>query len=422
MNEDKTNQYLSSAKRILYLDILRGIAIFFIFLVNIQYLSGTHYYSDAAASNFATAKLDYALTVLIFTFINGKFYYLFSILFGIGFAIQYQNVKNNTQKFTPFFRRRMMGLLVIGGVHMIFIWSGDILTLYALLGMALIWFRCSNDQQLLRWVVVLFAAPIVHWLVMYATGFYYYYPLFDIVHDRAASLGMASSESLASGLPRLDQAARIHTSDIGDWFAMQTSMPVQRLALILREGRIFKVLGLFILGLWAGRQVIYHNLLSNKAFLKRVTFWGLIIGLPLNVILAVIKFSDFSGNLKHFLNHLFYALGVAPLACAYAAGLALVYTARPKILNWLAPVGQTALSNYLFQSIIAIFIFNGIGLGYAGVFGFTQVVGMAILIFIWQVLFSTLWLRYFKFGPIEWIWRQITYGKFVNPVRNRRTT
>ncbi len=409
-----TNLPIKATDRILYLDILRGIAILFIFLANISYLSGTYFYSEALASGFATARLDHALEVLDYTLIDGKFYSIFSMLFGIGFVVQYNNLKKTSRPFVPFFARRMFGLLLIGGFHLVFMWPGDILTLYALLGFVLILFRHFDDRRLLRWAVVLLLLPIVHWFAMFATGIYYPAALFTFVSEHAATLGVVTPDSLGTESPRFDPGAQVAATDFSQWFRMQIALPAFRLGLILFEGRFFKVLALFLIGIWAGRQILDKNILENTRFLKKVAIWGIAIGLPINILRAVVEFGGNSGDLWDFLFYLFYALGVVPLACGYAAGIALIVISRPKLLQWIAPVGRTALSNYLFQTVIAIFIFYGIGLGYTRQFGFSIVLLIAIVIFMWQVLFSTVWLHYFRFGPVEWLWRQLTYGKWID--------
>jgi uncharacterized protein len=389
-------------------------AILFIFLANITYLSGTTFYSDEMAASFATAKLDHALDVFFFTLIDGKFYSIFSILFGIGFVVQYNNVMKGKRSFVPFFTRRMLGLLLIGGFHLVFVWPGDILTLYALLGLVLILFRNFDDRRLLRWAAVLLLLPVLHWWAMYLTENYYPYALFGYVSEHAAKLGLVTPESMGTDSPRFSAAAQIAGTDFSTWFQMQVMLPAGRLGGLLMEGRFFKVLALFLIGIWAGRQILNKNILENKAFLKKVALWGIGIGLPINVLRAVVEFGDHDGVVWDFLYHLFYALSVVPMACGYAAGIALLVVAKPRLLVWLAPVGRTALSNYLFQTFIAISIFYGIGLGYTGRFGFSVVVGIALLIFAWQVLFSTLWLSHFRFGPVEWLWRQMTYGKWID--------
>lgn len=405
---------LKATDSILYLDILRGIAILFIFLANITYLSGTKFYSEEIEASFATAKLDHALEIFFFTLIDGKFYSIFSILFGIGFVVQYNNVKKGKRSFVPFFTRRMFGLLLIGGFHLVFLWPGDILTLYALLGLVLILFRNFGNRRLLKWAAVLLLLPMVHWCAMYFTGEFYPFALFGYVNEHAATLGLITPESMGTDNPRFSPAANITGSDFSTWFQIQVKLPFLRLGGILMEGRIFKVLALFLIGIWAGRKILNKNILENKSFLKRVMFWGIAVGLPISILRAVVEFGDHEGIIWNFLYHLFYALSVVPMACGYAAGIALLVMSKPHRLEWLAPVGRTALSNYLFQTVIAISIFYGIGMGYAGHFGFSIVVCMALLIFAWQVLFSTIWLRYFRFGPMEWIWRQMTYEKWID--------
>lgn len=409
-----TNLPVKATDRILYLDILRGIAILFIFLANITYLSGAFFYSETVAASFATAPLDHALEVLDFILVDGKFYSIFSILFGIGFVVQYNKVKKGNRSFVPFFSRRMLGLLLIGGIHLVFLWPGDILTIYALLGLLLIPFRNFENKRLLQWAAVLLLLPIVHWCAMYFTGKFYPYYLFRFVSEHAATLNLVTPETMGTPNPRYDPGAAIATTDFSQWFQMQTRLPAMRLGMVLMEGRLFKVLALFLIGIWAGRQILDQNILENRAFLKKVTIWGFAIGMPFSVMRAVIEFGSFSGDILDFLYFTFYAFGVVPLACGYAAGIALIVISRPYALKWFATVGRTALSNYLFQTVIAMFIFYGIGLGLTGQFGFSVILLIAVLIFMWQVAFSTVWLRYFRFGPIEWIWRQMTYGKWID--------
>lgn len=409
----KANLPLKATDRILYLDILRGIAILFIFLANIQYLAGTYFYPPALADSFATASVDHWLGILFHVLIDGKFYSIFSILFGIGFVVQYNNLKKSEKPFVPFFIRRMLGLLLIGGIHLVFFWPGDILTLYALLGLVLIFFRNFEDKRLLRWAFVLLLLPVVHWCAMYFTGNFYPYALYGFVSEHAATLGLVTPETMGTDRPRFDPGANIASADFFQWFQMQTRLPAMRLAGILMEGRLFKVLALFLIGIWAGRQILDKNILENTALLKKITIWGFAIGLPFSVLRAVVAYGDFSGDFLGFLFHFFYAMGVVPMASGIAAGIALIVINRPKALEWIAPVGRTALSNYLFQTVIAISIFYGIGLGLTRQFGFSVVVAIALAVFAWQVLFSTLWLKYFRFGPMEWIWRQMTYGKWI---------
>jgi uncharacterized protein len=396
-------------ERIQYLDILRGIAILFILVANIRYLSGEYFIPEMQKAAMITASLDYVMEILAFIFVDGKFYSVFSILFGIGFAVQYQRMMKDDKVFVPFFRRRMLGLLIIGSVHLFLIWLGDILTLYALVGFTLIWFRHFSDKRLLRWTGVLLLMPAVHWLAMYLTDNFYPVYLFRLHHELATPTIMGMTD--ASDNPGFNRLGHIAIPGIGQLLEANLLMPLLRLGGILMEGRIFKVLALFLLGIWAGRLILERNILSNTALLKKVLLWGIVIGLPLNILRTWVKFSHLSGDLWQLADFILNALALTPMAMAYCAAVAIVVTRRPHWLVWFASVGRTALSNYLFQSLISIFIFYGVGMEYGGTLGYSAVLLIAMALFGWQIIFSTFWLRYFRFGPVEWIWRQLTYGK-----------
>jgi len=414
---DRPDTPVPGKQRIQYLDILRGIAILFIFIANIRYLSGEYFIADEVRANLGAAFADHILQIIAFFLVDGKFYSVFSILFGIGFAVQYQRMANNDKLFVPFFRKRMLGLLLIGSVHLFLIWLGDILTLYALTGFLLILFRNFSDKRLLIWSAILLLMPVVHWLIMFLTDSFYPGILirrFNVLASQAIS-GNAAVQS-ENGFNFLKY---LSISNLQTLVEINLVMPLLRLAMILLEGRIFKVLALFLLGVYAGRQIIEHNLLSNTARLKKIILWGLVIGIPMNLLRTWVEFSNLEGTFRQFAEYMLNALSLAPMAVAYCAIVALALTRPTVSLNWFAAVGRTALSNYMFQTVICIFIFYEVGLGIGPAIGYSSAILIAILIFGWQIVFSTIWLWYFRFGPVEWIWRQITYGKLIN---NRQTS
>ncbi len=409
-----TQQINPKQDRILYLDILRGIAILFIFIANISFFSGWWFLSESERQALATPKLDHILDMILFALIDGKFYSIFSLLFGIGFVVQYQKFVDSQRSFVPFMRRRMLILVLLGGIHLFFIWMGDILTLYALLGLVLIFFRHFSDKRLIVWASVLLVLPIVHYLIMLFTGAFYPYLMFEIFDDYAETLGMTIKDWNSQGYESFSFTEYFAITDIGQLIKVNLGMPLNRYGSILLEGRMFKVLALFLLGIWAGRHILQHNLLENKGLLQKILFWGIVIGLPMNIIRTCIEFRIFKGEIWGVLNYVTYAAGVVPLACAYAALVALLLQKNRKSLTWFAPVGKTALTNYIFQSIISIFIFYKIGLGFVNTMGFLQITLLAIFIYICQVILSTIWLIYFRFGLLEWIWRMLTYGKWID--------
>jgi uncharacterized protein len=283
--------------RILYLDILRGIAILFIFIANIGFFSGWWFLSESEKLALATPKLDHILDMIAFALIDGKFYSIFSLLFGIGFVVQYQKFVDSQRNFVPFMRRRMLILVFLGGIHLFFIWLGDILTLYALLGLVLILFRHFSDKRLIVWAVVLLLLPIVHYLIMLYTGAFYPYLMFEAFNNYAESQGMTIKDWNDQGYESFSFKEYFAFTEINQLIKINLGMPLNRYAFILLEGRMFKVLALFLLGIWAGRHILQHNLLENKGLLKKILLWGLLIGLPMNIIRTCIEFRIFKGGI-----------------------------------------------------------------------------------------------------------------------------
>lgn len=409
----KTNQVapIKSVNRIIYLDVLRGIAIFFIFSANIVYFSGHFDYPAENRLGTTFFPIDDYFELMMYTLVDGKFYSIFSLLFGIGCAIQYNNLTKHNKPFLPFFRRRMFWLLMIGLVHLLFLWIGDILTLYALLGFVLTWFVNLNSKRLLMYATVLILLPILNWLII--NFFEWNYPsyFFNLNLKYNQSLNLPISEW--HGVSMTDFIAYIENNSILRFFKVTLGNPLIRLGSILREGRAFKVLGIFMIGLWAGRKILNENLLDNTAFLKKIAIWGICVGLPVSIIRTCITYFSSHDTFWSLMETLSYTFGTVPLALGYAASLALVFKKRKNLLNWFAPVGKMALTNYLLQSLLAIILFYGIGFGFAGELGYTLIIVIAVTIFSLQVVFSKWWLKTHKFGPMEWIWRQLTYGKRI---------
>ncbi|MAX71032.1 MAG: hypothetical protein CMC76_08015 [Flavobacteriaceae bacterium] len=404
--QNDTVKPIQKSERIHYLDILRGIAIFFIYSANILFFSGIWF--------FPKEKITYTLpTDEIFAFVNyvlvdGKFYSIFSILFGIGCYIQYNNLTSNNKAFAPFFRKRMFWLLLFGLIHMFLFWPGDILTLYAFLGFFLIWFVKKSNKTLLITACILILFPLVNWAFMHFSGIYYPGIAFQKSTEVYQHFGMPVIKFGEHLQPNI--LAFLENNNVGDFFKMSLGNGFVRIGMILDEARVFKVFGIFLIGLWVGRKILNNNLLENTSFLKKVFVIGLIVGLPINIVRGYIEIYTENSDTLHLFHILAYALGTVPLALSYSAGIALWAKKGTKCLNWFAPVGKTALSNYLFQTFISIIIFYGIGFNLTGKFGFTYLMIICLVIFAMQIIFSKIWLSYFKFGPMEWLWRKLTYG------------
>lgn len=411
----KTNQPkpLSVKDRIVYLDILRGISILFIFSANIPFLSGNYFLSEDTLKSFSTSSLDKILESIMYILVDGKFYSIFSLLFGIGFVVQYNNLKTYNNPFVPFFRRRMFWLTIIGLCHLVFFWAGDILTIYAILGFALILFKNKTNKQLLKWAVILILFPILNWLFLNFSGWYYPGYFFKSFSQYWQSLGFPMIDSGGGNL-RPDHLHYYNIDSINTFFKVNIRRSLLRVGMILNEGRAFKLLGIFIIGVWAGRKILNENILTNTKLLKQIAFYGFLMGLPFSVFRGVIEFYLENNTIWSFMHTLTYALGTVPLAIAYAASIALICQNETAWLTWFAPVGRMALSNYLFQTLFSISLFHAFGFGLVGKISYTGLIALVFGVYICQNIFSRLWLKHFKFGPMEWVWRQLTYGKRIS--------
>ena len=402
--------------RIIYLDILRGMAILFIFLANIYTFSGWGYMSDEAKIQFSMPLLNSIINQLTVVFIDGKWYSIFSLLFGIGFVIQYENTNSRNKSFNTFFIKRMFGLLFFGLIHLFFLWSGDILALYALVGFLLVLFKNQTNRSLLIWASILLFLPLIHQLLMIAFNNFYPEVLYEMEEDYFANHNILIEDNNVN----FDYSAFIRIWLNGtswkQFSVIAFGMPLERFAGLLYDGRFFKVLACFLIGIWAGRKIIHDKLLKNTTLLKKIFLYGFLIGIPLNILLAYGKVQ--SQQFWQFINIIVYALGVVPLACGYSAAVALMMKSGHKNLSYFAPVGQMAMSNYIFQTIISITVFYGIGFGFAFDLSLWIIILIALFIFLMQIIFSTIWLKYFRFGPLEWLWRMMTYQKYIN---NRKT-
>ena len=395
---------VKTSERFIILDALRGFALLGICMANFPEFSLYTFLSPEAAASMSTAVQDKITRYLLYIFVDGKFYTLFSLLFGLGFSIIIRNAERKGVNGFRIFYRRMGMLMLFGLLHLMFIWSGDILSLYALLGMLLPFFRQMPDKKLLGWALFFLILPIGVDLVCEITRTNLALPFIRLQETYCAEYGINGTNF----------AYWLHDAeDYGTVFQFLVQGACVRMQEFIIGNRYFKVLGLFLVGFYIGRNRIYADLEGRKNLLVKVCRLGLIIGLPCSLLYA---WSSMGGHpLSDTLHSLFYFISVYPLGFAYAAGLCLLYL-RVKSLSiwkWLAAPGRMALTNYIGQSVIGMFLFYGIGLGWGSTIGLLQTEVIVLAVFLFQMLFSRLWLSGFKFGPLEWIWRMLTYGKWL---------
>lgn len=382
-----------AAERIELLDALRGFALFGILLANILYWSGWSFLKSADAIALAGQQQAAAQHFFHYFFIDGKFYTLFSLLFGIGFSLQLSRLERRGADGVRIYRRRLLALLAIGLVHMIFIWDGDILTLYALLGLTLPLFRPLRDRTLLVLAALLILVPLAGAPMFDMLGWRPHLYFYGMGDDIARRLG-GTPDDLVGWLGREDPQA---------FFAWIMGGSPYRPGTLLESWRIPKVLGIMLLGLVLGRWLVEGRLIENRRLLWLTLAGGLAVGVPANWLYATGEGMGQASAAS--------TVGTVPLALAYAAGFVLLWPRAKFLLGLLAAPGRMALTNYLMHSLLGIVIFYGIGFGLVGELSPLGFYGIAIAIFAGQILLSRLWLARFEQGPMERLWRVMTYGR-----------
>lgn len=401
---------IQNQDREVFMDVLRGFAILGIFIANLNSFS---FYSANSTDTgpFLIPALDEKMSFLHHMFIEGKFYTIFSFLFGWGIALQIKRGANKGIDVIPTVKRRLIFMLALGFIHLM-LWPGDIVFFYAVLGFLLLLFRNYSDKALVWTGLGMVLLPIVlygakmqwSWLNAPAGMFY--------------AMGQQIDDVLLGISSEADYRKFAETS--GWWEVLKSNVSgfFYRFGYLFFVSRIFKVLGIFLIGYVVGRSDFYKNIDRNKKIIYWVIAIGLGVGLPANYFLAyyMSTFMDDYWALKTngFYQTLAYALGVAPLGFAYI-GLAMLCFQTglgSKIMTILAPVGKMAFSNYVMHTMIGNFVFLNAGLGWMGKVGPVYYTLFGIFVFIVQIILSTFWLKYFNFGPIEWLWRSATYGKW----------
>jgi uncharacterized protein len=340
---------------------------------------------------------------------------MFSMLFGMGFAIQMARADERGGGFGGRFARRLAALAAIGAVHGYLIWAGDILLVYAIVGFALLlFFRKTPVGRLPKWGVSLMMLPVVGMLLMVG------------MVQMAKADPEASAEVTAQfEKQNADNAAAYAAADeayaSASWAGL---LPQRAVDMGMQLGFLpfigASVLGMFVLGSWFVRSGAIVRPAERLPFFRRLCAVGLGVGAPLAVGAMLAGAGDgmtelswgfVAGGAMMTVANLLLSLG-------YLSGLVLL-TQRPGARERLRPVaraGQMALTNYLLQSLICTTLFYGYGFGLWG--RVPRAAQVLLVLAIWSVnlALSAWWLRRFRFGPAEWLWRSLTYGR-AQPMR-----
>lgn len=386
-------------QRIHVIDAIRGLAVLGILFANIQSWSGYKYITYEQIAALPYANLDSLFYSLHLWIVDGKFYAIFSMLFGAGFGLQYLKNRERMDSFLPVYRRRLSLLLLFGLIHALF-WSGDILTLYALLAFLMVLMRDLPVQRLLYGAIALLAFfAIPQCLVLYFGP--EMPPASELAHKVYPDL---SSQQVVSALGS------------GNWsevFAVNLHNLYWRWLDFLPNGRISRVLGFFMLGFYLARTGYFIHQVNK---VRWILIWGL-AGVSLTALAFGMQanITRWATGEMDLIAKLVLVAGQATLALAYMSVLGVLYenSVGRIILHPLTLIGRMAFTNYLMQSAIGITIFYGVGLGNVGTLGLAQLWLLALAIYTGQVLFSSLWLQFFRQGPVEWLWVCLTKKRFT---------
>ncbi|WP_044199226.1 DUF418 domain-containing protein [Hyalangium minutum] len=407
------------SERVVLLDVLRGFALWGVFLSNsFMWFSGRNLLPREQAKALGAPLFEGVVSSLYHFFVNQKFVTLFSFLFGLGFTIQLSRAKARGRAIVPLYSRRLLVLLGIGLTHLFGIWPGDVLSTYALVGFVLLLFRERSDKTVLIWVLVLVGVvPLVAPLIQH------YGPILLHGAQAAAEQAKAQEEALAQMRARY-LAGRASDSF---WAVQLESARYFVTAMVWQVNRLLwmiEILGRFLLGLLAGRHLLMQDVERNRPWHRRLLVWGLVLGVLGNGAMVVVQRLRIAGLVDPVkdawmvIMPLIHEAGYLGLAAVYVAAFALLFQREGwrKRMSVLAPVGRMALTNYLTQSVVSLCLYDGWGLGLVGKLPPSRCVALTMAVFALQIPFSHGWLSRFRFGPAEWLWRSLTYGR-AQPMR-----
>jgi uncharacterized protein len=395
---------VEGSARIESLDVLRGFALLGILLMNIEGMVGPLAASRSGVDP-SLSGADRAADTLVYLFVQGKFYPLFALLFGMGFATMLGRAGDAGAAFAPTYLRRALALLAIGLAHGLLLWSGDILLTYALLALPLLLFRDTPVRWLPTWAILLMLLPCALLLGGGALGSAMQAsPVAGAEYD-AAMAAQSAQMAAWSDAQRLAYAS----GSYGAAVAQRAADLGMMLGFLPMFGSF--VLGLFLLGAWLLRT----GAMAHPERHARLRWLALPAGLAMTLLSwwlePTMAFDRL--DLRLTFAQALQLAGGALMALGYLAWIvrALQEEALARALRWLAPAGRMALTNYLLQSLVMTWIFYGYGLGQFERLPRAWQPLLAVAFFALQVLLSRAWLARFRFGPAEWLWRWATYGR-----------
>ncbi|MBY7145007.1 DUF418 domain-containing protein [Virgibacillus sp. NKC19-3] len=392
-------------ERIHSLDIIRGFALFGILLANMvafKTLTFTDVGVFLQGATLPEGPLNAGVTLFTEFFIVGKFYPMFSLLFGLGFYIFYQRLKDKAIPPRAVFYRRLVFLLLLGLFHLFFIWSGDILHVYAITGFLLPFFFHRAGKTIIFWIVgLLLAASLVTGAFMMLSGFGLQFSM-DEGMMSAADIKQENDET----------AAIMSNGSLGEILSYRITneaLPVLMQVLFILPS----ILPLFLIGLYMGKKRMFQDVETHLKTWKLLCGLGFLVGIPLTLLGVTVAYHGL-GLPAYLTQGLYQGINMlsGPFLMLFYVAAVVLLLRKGNIQQLLMPfasVGRMALSNYLLQSLIAVGLFYGYGAGLFGQVSSSLGFLIALIIYILQVTASHFYLKRFKQGPMESLWRKWTY-------------
>ena len=392
---DERWQPTSAEERYVTLDVLRGLALFGVLLINLHTLFRVSLFEHILHFHTDPGTWNHVVDVLLAALLETKAVSLFSLMFGIGTAIQAERAAARGVNVTRFLVRRYLVLLALGLCHLLLIWNGDVLVLYAVCGLLIV--------PLLRLPTSMLAAL------------------------GAAAITLRSVVDLPIPFPsayamQVQAVAATHAYGSGSFMDILTfrSRETGRFIVPLLVGILPQTAGLMLCGIAAWRSGVLREPQRYKRLLGTIFVGALAIGATATSLQV---FFDSTGRTRAIPEGVLRLCSFIPLAFSYGAGV-LLWMAPGRVTRvtaLFASLGQMAFTNYLTESVVLGVIFYGYGFGLFGRMGSASAVLIGIALYIGQLFFSHLWLRHYCFGPVEWLWRSLTYGRFQR-MRRRNTS
>lgn len=394
---------VSEKQRYQILDALRGFALLGIALANYPEFGLWTFLSSSEQSDMSTGGIDEVLHFFLYMLVDGKFYTIFSLLFGVGFSLFLS--RHSVSRFL----RRMFILVLIGFCHLMFIWSGDILMLYAVGGLLLPLFIRLKDKLLQAIAVILIILPVGIDALNEYVGIDFARPFYEAWWRVAQTQGITEA-NFATWLRDANSYSQV--------FAFLLQGAVERMWEFVSGNRLLRVLGFFLIGYVAGKQKVYTRL--GDYFTERNLDISLWFSIPWSILYGLSAINDHPYGLT--VHSALYTISVVSMSSTYILGFCVAYQHTPSSYIFfprLAAMGRMALSNYIGQSLIGVILFYGIGFGLGASFGLVSIELTALAVFVLQTFLSSLWLKHYQFGPLEWLWRLLTYGHYF-PIRREK--